>query len=527
MQMIPAVPYSTPSNAERKVFAKLETALPQSGFTAYHSLNLPHHPYKRFGEIDFLLCGPDGIFVLEVKGGRVNCDEKRQWHFVNRYGEETVKPESPFAQAESALHGFHTILQRHFGIDPINRFVIGYGVVLPDCDLRAGAEWERQTYANTADMLHFERWLAALIRYWRNKQVRTRAATPPDTATLTAVKAFIRPRFEAVVSLHIQASRAEARICSLTESQLKLIDMVSDNRRILCAGGAGTGKTFLAMELARRWTAGGDPVLLACHSAWLRGYLETRFDIPHLTVSTTASLAVAAKRAGVDRYAALIADEGQDLLNWKDLKALAPFVEGGLEDGRWCMFYDINNQSNLFGGIDAEALDWLEQSGATKFNLTQNVRNTKPILDTIKIRLGADMGIDGVGAGPKVCEYHARSGEDAAQRLADEIDRVIIKGGLSADRITILSPRPWARSIAAGLPENVIRSIAILDAYAVRQFPPARLSFGEIAAFKGMENEAIIVVDLPEPRPGATDQVLHYVGMSRARAILSVIYCDF
>ncbi|VTR69085.1 Nuclease-like protein (fragment) [Desulfosarcina cetonica] len=131
------------------------------------------------------------------------------------------------------------------------------------------------------------------------------------------------------------------------------------------------------------------------------------------------------------------------------------------------------------------------------------------------------------GPGPNYDVETVRSEQDAAQRLAGEIDRVIVKGGLSADRVTILPPRPWRQSTAAGLPENVIRSIAILDAYAVRQFPPARLSFGEIAAFKGMENEAIIVIDLPEPRPGATDHVLHYVGMSRARAILSVIYCDF
>lgn len=527
MQMIPSVPYCTPSNAERKVFAKLEAALPQNGFTAYHSLNLPHHPYKRFGEIDFLLCGPDGLFVLEVKGGGVKCDAKRRWHFINRYGKDAVKSESPFAQAESALHGFRKNLERHFSISQINRFAIGYGVVLPDCDLQPGAEWDRQTYANTADMQDFERWLDAFIRYWRKKHGRTRAATPPDAATIKAVKSFIRPQFEAIVPLYIQASQAEEQICSLTESQLNLIDMVSENPRILCLGGAGTGKTFLAMELARRWTAGGDPVLLACHSPWLKCYLESRFDIPNLTVSTTASLAVTARRAGVDRYTALIADEGQDLFNWKDLEALEPFIKGGFDRGKWCVFYDINNQSNLFGGIDAETLDLLEQSGSIKFRLTHNVRNTKTILDTIKSRLGADMGIESVGAGPEVCEYHAHSEEEAASLLAEEIDRVITRGGLSADQVTILSPHPWPLSTGALLPDKLARTIAILDEYAVRQFPPAQLSFGEITAFKGMENEAIIIVDLPEPRPGTTDQVLHYVGMSRARAILSVIYRDF
>ena len=41
-----------------------------NGWFAMHSLNLPRHEPKRFGEIDFIVCGPDGVFVLEVKGWR-------------------------------------------------------------------------------------------------------------------------------------------------------------------------------------------------------------------------------------------------------------------------------------------------------------------------------------------------------------------------------------------------------------------------------------------------------------------------
>ena len=72
MRMIPSEPLHTDSYAEKRVFDQLRasfSAADQTGWFAMHSLNLPRHEYKRFGEIDFIVCGPDGVFVLEVKGG--------------------------------------------------------------------------------------------------------------------------------------------------------------------------------------------------------------------------------------------------------------------------------------------------------------------------------------------------------------------------------------------------------------------------------------------------------------------------
>ena len=52
MEMIPATPHGTHSRAEKRVFDQLRIAFETDHtLTAYHSLNLPRHPYKRFGEI--------------------------------------------------------------------------------------------------------------------------------------------------------------------------------------------------------------------------------------------------------------------------------------------------------------------------------------------------------------------------------------------------------------------------------------------------------------------------------------------
>jgi hypothetical protein len=63
----------------------------------------------------------------------------------------------------------------------------------------------------------------------------------------------------------------------------------------------------------------------------------------------------------------------------------------------------------------------------------------------------------------------------------------------------------------------------ILDEYSFRNFPNGNTCFAEIANFKGLENEAIIVVDLPPPEKNSLNPVIHYVAMSRARSVLSLI----
>ena len=88
MRMIPAAPHKTESTAERRIFDVLRRTLGgpnNSEYTAFHSLNLTRHVRKRFGEIDFLIVGPLGIYALEIKGGRVSCSEG-VWYYTNRNG---------------------------------------------------------------------------------------------------------------------------------------------------------------------------------------------------------------------------------------------------------------------------------------------------------------------------------------------------------------------------------------------------------------------------------------------------------
>ena len=138
MRMIPSQPLKTDSGLERKLFDQLRWAFSgddEKDWFAMHSLNLPKHEYKRFGEIDFVVCGPLGLFVLEAKGGEVLCKDGI-WTTTDRFREKNRLRESPFHQAKGALHGLMEKLAAWSDgkLPPTiskKDFVIGYGVVMP------------------------------------------------------------------------------------------------------------------------------------------------------------------------------------------------------------------------------------------------------------------------------------------------------------------------------------------------------------------------------------------------------------
>ncbi|MEE4379590.1 MAG: NERD domain-containing protein [Candidatus Competibacteraceae bacterium] len=520
MRMIPSQPLATSSKAELLVFDQLRATFSspdQNAWFAMHSLNLPRHEYKRFGEIDFVVCGPDGLFVLEVKGGGVSCHEGI-WGTTNRYGETERLRESPFKQAEGALHG----LREKLPVSLSNIFVVGYGVVMPDVErLPDSAEWDRAVLADGRDFRQFEKWLEQFIRYWRAKDTRKTATSPSQ---LNVLQQHLRPDFEAVVPLHASVHDVETRIARLTEDQLRLIDVVEANPRVICSGGAGTGKTMLALELAKRWGASGMKTVLACHSPWLKRYLE-RNAVPGLIVSLAESIHVAAKRVGIEKFNALIVDEGQDILNMDSLTQLDSCLCGGISEGRWCFFHDANNQSGLCGSYVPDAYDYLESFCPVRIPLKTNCRNSLPILQRIQVDLDADVGNSGVGDGPAVREVRVADVDGAIQALEGELRSLVDGEGFNPGDIVVLSPITFAQSWTSFLPADLRDSISVLDDASPRNVNRHTIGFAQIGDFKGLESEVIVLVDMPGPGHSETLRSLHYVGMSRARALLSMICC--
>jgi len=522
MYIVPSHPYKTDSRAEYRLFKKLQEAFYNDhSYVAFHSLNLTRHETKRFGEADFVILCKYGIFVLEVKGGGISYSEGN-WFTINR-GKQKFSIQDPFRQAEGAVHALDKKIKESF--PSWSSIPIGYGVIFPDVPWNTvGSEWDYQTVCDEYKFRNIESWLIKFFRYWKDKNHREHELSIQQIKDL---KAFIRPDFELIESLRTRIDKSSTQAVVLTKDQYKYLDIVASNKRVLCSGGAGTGKTFLAVELARRLASESKEVVFICKSSWLRHYLQSQLINEYVTISTVDSLIIDRKRAGIDKYDILIVDEGQDLFDFDSINLFEDNLKDGLKQGEWYFFHDVNNQSGLFIEAQPEVLDLLESYSPAKVPLISNCRNTLPIINTIKNKLSLDMGSTGTGFGPEVYLLNEDDKANPAAQLNAKINE-IIKSGVPAKSITILSPLAYSHSSLRFLPDRVRKQIIELDDYSVRNFPIQNISFAEIKNFKGLENEVIIIIDLPnlEGKTAVSNKALHYVAMTRAKSLLCVLFTN-
>jgi len=470
MQIIPNTPYKTESKAENRVFDKLrESFVNSNNYLAFHSLNLTKHKTKKFGEADFVILCEFGIFVLEVKGGRISSDDGA-WYTINRHN-ETYKIQDPFRQAEGALHAIKDEI-KNSNIFFRLEVPIGYGVIFPDVEwTQIGSEWDLDIICDSKKFRNFEAWLKKLFYYWGKKPRNNNNLTVDNIQSL---KQFLRPNFELIEPLYVKLENLKDTAVTLTEDQYRYLDIVEVNKQVLCSGGAGTGKTFLAAELARRMENAGKSVVLVCKSNWLRRYLETRIQNEYVTIATINSVKMEMKRSGVDKYNVLIIDEGQDLFGFDEMELLDEILEGGLDEGEWYIFHDVNNQHGLFIDTKMEVLDFLESFRPAKVPLVTNCRNSGSIIKKVQKSLNMEMGNTGTGSGPEVHETIDK--ENNGNALKNEIKN-LLKLGATPGSITILSPLSYEKSSVSLLFDNMKRDIIKLDDYSVRSFPIQEISF--------------------------------------------------
>ena len=155
--------------------------------------------------------------------------------------------------------------------------------------------------------------------------------------------------------------------------------------------------------------------------------------------------------------------------------------------------------------------------------LRSNCRNSLPILNRIQSALQADMGNSGVGDGPSVRESFANDRQEATRFIEYELETLTEKEGFVYGDIVILSHLPFSDSLVSSLSQRWQKVISILDGASPLNSARQSIGFAQIPDFKGLESEAIVLIDLPTPGSSADWCSLHYVGMSRARAVLSMI----
>ena len=368
--------------AERMVEERLRAALPQPEYRIYVNVDwtgpVRDHGPARDGEADAVITHPEhGLLVLEVKSGEPSRDAEGRWHLGPR-----ILPVSPFKQAETSKHFLRAKLvdlpDWPSGLDPL----AGHAVAFPDVDLESlrrghtllGVDAPADlvldaTALETIDGI--QGWLDHVFDYWVGDGGGRRA--PLGAAGVELVDELLRP----TVSLHrlvrgrIEDDREE--LVSVSRAQSLIVNRWKSVRRVEVIGPAGSGKSMLAAERAKRLAGEGYRTLLVCFNQrlatemqrelaetkgaeWLEvttfhrlcellgakaGTLPSRpSPIPREWWDETLPDALdAAIDADPDlRYHAVIIDEGQDFAaGWLESLALLLFDQ---DDGVFWVFHD-------------------------------------------------------------------------------------------------------------------------------------------------------------------------------------------
>ena len=540
---------------ERDVFNMLADG--PADWVVLHSLDLAPWNRNLRTEIDFVILVPDtGILCVEVKSHTDISFDGKRWFPASIH-------RSPFKQAADGRFTFYRRLRDI--IPQLSRVPVVHCSIFPRArfDLQHNMSVAEHELMDSRGFRSFE----SSAAFCADLQTRIHRSIDGDATLQHLTASLSATDVDAIISacVPVQKRRPGAReeirrreeevatiLCKQQQPVLTLADL---NERVRVSGGAGTGKTLIAMEAARRAADRGCRTALLCFNhlvgEWMCQKMVATGPIPPNLVIGRA-IRVLATMSGVAipvspsasfwdselpllledrltdpdfeaaaRFDYVVLDEAQDLLaRPRLLSCLGQFLRGGMDSGSFLLLGDFDHQVLVQHATMHETLKSLDESAQpVRWHLSENCRNYRIVGETA-VRLG--------GIGTSVYSGYLRHGGshqnydiafygDAEEQLATlkQWLREFKKLGYSASEITLLSFRD-DDSCAARQLKNT--GYVLRPAWKNGAGSP----YASVHAFKGMENKVIILTDVT-----VSNQQFHrdlfYTGMTRATECVRVL----
>lgn len=319
------ISYECPES-EKKVYEALRKAIPK-GWYAWHSMKMRTLENK-FAEADYMIADPArGILLMEVKGGNIHKDGGC-W-----YQNKKLLEPSPFDQA----HRCRRILSTRFREKKIEYPIIGLSFCFPDTFIGDGPTQDdlRDLIIGSESLPYMAEVLPDLMKNVIKKPRQTKGGWIKELHNMWCES------WPPEMRLSIRSKLSEEERIKLDREQFCTLCRIIENDKVIVQGGAGTGKTVLACELAKKEAASGRNVLLFCFTNALglelskvlkesniaatpigkfavkllrdKGYEIHETNTPEFWDNIPLQAAVDGLPPDDDRWDTVIVDEGQDM----------------------------------------------------------------------------------------------------------------------------------------------------------------------------------------------------------------------
>ena len=515
------------SAGEESVFESL--ALLPDKYVVFHSLRwVAQHetqkPRRGVGEGDFIILDPTrGILVIEVKGGLIRASGRR-WYQTNRRDLQEREIEDPEKQASRTVYFLIDLVSAR--LRPGDSCRVFHAVWFPSHSFPRSTlppNYVPEMVFDETTLTDPNQAIEAAFKYWE-ESYGVSSLSPAAEPRLISILA---PEVGAAVSMHWAVDYREQEFLRLTRQQTAILDFLDDQRTATIQGGAGTGKTLVALEKARRLSARGGSVLFLCYNSALRNFLAKHHCVPNVDFHSFHSLASSVLRnsfgsiealetAFMERltdpsfvlpYDHVLIDEGQDFPDeWID--ALEP------AHGDYYVFFDRNQLVQR-----PRMPEWVDRSEC-RLTLTRNCRNTVQIARiSQRAVMGRVTAENLMPAGPKPV-LHACGDEQSMIALA--VKRAcswVQENGYAPHDVAVLTMRSAANSFT---------KLAKIGRWQVaEEITPGLISRNTVRRFKGLEAKAVLLLDVdPDRFDDPTERNLFYVGCSRAMHELEVLFTN-
>lgn len=472
-----------------------------------------------------------GIVVLEVKGGSV--EHNGQTWIQHGAVSKRIDPVEQAQRVKYALRNYlesdarwsaRRVRFAHAVAFPFS--AVDAEFAMPDCPRRIVLDRD-DIAGNPAGLL------------WDSVEAMDVDSNAPTSHDLNDAVEILSGRMRPQRDLLAISADRESQADLLTERQSVILPALQLLNRVEIRGGAGSGKTWLAMEQVRRMSARGQRVALMCYSRGLAEFLARwvntlkpkerpayvgtfhqlgidwgappgRDDDSRYweEVLPQAMVSLALERTDLDeRFDAIVIDEAQDFAAEWWPAVLAALTDE--EEGAIFAFFDDGQRVFARGGRPPIPL--------VPILLEENVRNAKPIAQTFGSLAPIQMRYRG-GDGDPVRFIPCT--EEESVSIADDAVEALLAEGWLPGQVALLTT-------GSRHPEQVERQRQWQEgqreqeAYWSSFWDSDQVFYGHVLGFKGLERPAVVLAVNGFGADGRGREKL-YVGLSRARDRLVV-----